>query len=171
MENPFAPLPDSRATPTDAVWLDGDELCTRNHATWPSRCVVCGQDTPADNPLRVPLQWHPRWVYFLVLISLWIYLIAAMVTRRRAAVHVFLCDQHRSRRRNGQVVLAASLLVGLAMTVVGVAADRLGIVGFGMLALLVGVIAGALMTRTVRATRMDGETIWVKAGAGFVATL
>jgi hypothetical protein len=171
MDNPFAPLPVSAATPGGAFWREGDVLRSTHGAVWPSRCVVCGQECSSDNPLHLQLQWHPRWIYVFIVISLWIYLIAAAVMRRRAAIDVFLCDEHMIRRRNGTRITLAAVVLGLATMFGGFAMDYVGLAGVGMGVLLVGVIVGTLMMRTMRVIRIEQDQLWLKPSAAFMETV
>lgn len=171
MDNPFAPLPVSAATPGGAFWREGDVLRSHNGAVWPQRCVVCGQDCSFNNPLHLKLQWHPRWVYVTLVLSVWFYVIASVLTRRRAAVDIFLCDEHATRRRNGINITAGAVVVGLGTIFGGFAMDYLGLAGVGILVLLVGVIVGSLMMRTLRVIRIEEDQLWLKAPSAFMETV
>ncbi len=168
MDNPFAPLPVSSGTPSGAVWREGDVLRSSNGAVWPCRCVVCGRECSSNNELKLQLQWHPSWVYVFIVISLWIYLIAAAFTRRRAAITVFLCDVHLIRRQNGTRILIGFLVGGLAIMFGAFSMDYVGVGVIGVLLLLGGVIMGSLMMRTVRVIRIENDELWLKPPAVFM---
>src|SRR6478609_9496771 len=68
-------------------------------ASLPARCVVC--NAPAHTRLHRKLYWHPAGYYLLILISALIYVIVAVIVRKRAHFELGLCDQHAGRRRLG----------------------------------------------------------------------
>jgi hypothetical protein len=133
--------------------------------------VVCGQECSSDNQLHLQLQWHPRWIYVFIVISLWIYLIAGAITRRRASIEVFLCDEHMARRRNGNRILLGSVLVGMVVLLGGLSMEYFAFAGVGGVLLLGGVVVGLTMSRTVRVIRIEGDELWLVPGAGFMETV
>lgn len=172
MENPFSPLPMDPGTPPDQpVWLEGGRLWTHDGAVWPCRCAVCGEPTWPERPLVLHLQWHPRWMYLLFLLSIWIYLIVAVFMRRRLRVTVFLCERHLAARRNGHALLALALLGGPALIGLGGNLDQFLLVLLGILLLVGGLMGGALLSRSVRALRIEGGRAWVTAGDGFLRSV
>jgi hypothetical protein len=95
----------------DGVWRHGKKLVFRNGSTLPQVCVKCGE--PATTKMPRTLYWHKPWVYILILVSVLVYIIVAMVTRKMSKVEVPLCAYHRSRRTKGILSVWLLLLVFL----------------------------------------------------------
>jgi hypothetical protein len=59
----------------------------------PAVCMRCGKAATAT--VTKKMQWHPSWVYLLILLHVLIYIIVAMIVTRRAVVQVPFCDEHK----------------------------------------------------------------------------
>ena len=89
--NPYAPPADisdgggrwGGADEGGGLWRERFLLVMDKTATLPDdRCIVC--HAPATGkPLRRKLSWHTPWWYLLVLFNLLVYVIAAMIVRRK----------------------------------------------------------------------------------------
>ncbi len=89
--NPYAAHRAALEAPPDQgqdLWRDGNEiLVCRRDAIFPGRCIKCNEaaDPP---PVRYKLTWHhPGW-YVLVFVYLLIYLVVALLVRKRAQIYV-----------------------------------------------------------------------------------
>jgi hypothetical protein len=136
-------------------------------AQFPPICVKCGR--PSDGiPLRKTLYWHPGWVYITILAAVWVYILLALVTRKKGTITLGLCAKHRIARRNyiyfgfGVSVLGVGLIVYYLMSPFD--AFR-GAIAFGILSIVVGLIIAALTARTLSPTKIDGGYLWL-TGAG-----
>ena len=87
-------------------WRDGDLLVISEGAKLPDRCVKCNQ--PAEGYLlQRKLNWHePTW-YLLVIISPLLYIIVALIIRKKAIVRSF-----RSANDTDVVAYEPSLSLG-----------------------------------------------------------
>ncbi|AJC46643.1 hypothetical protein [Xanthomonas sacchari] len=138
--------------PGETLWRDGDALLCLRDAPFPPHCVKCGMALRNEELKKRTFYWHaPGW-YALILVSLVIYVIAALVVRKRSSHVLGLCAEHR-RRRNGFVLLSVgAFLVG---PLLGVAVgDDLGW-GVGTVVFLVMLIWGMLGARILVPRRMD----------------
>jgi len=100
----------------EGVWRIGPKLIFRSGAALPGKCIKCGQ--PSTHRLQRTLYWHAPWIYLLILASLLIYVVLALVLRKKAVVAIPLCDEHRKARSNG--LLTTWLLVfGVIGSIVG----------------------------------------------------
>src|SRR3954453_17217673 len=61
-------------------------------ASLPMRCAGC--NAPAQTRLKRKLYWHPQGYYVLILISVGIYVIAAVIGPSRASFELGLCERH-----------------------------------------------------------------------------
>ncbi|MCI2244492.1 hypothetical protein L3067_07680 [Xanthomonas sp. PPL568] len=138
--------------PGETLWRDGNEVLCLRDTPFPPHCVKCGVALRSDELKKRTFYWHaPGW-YALILVSVVIYLIAALVARKRSSHVLGMCAEHR-RRRNRFVLLSVGAF--LAGPLLGFAAgDDLGWV-VGPLVFLVMLIWGMLGARILVPRRMD----------------
>src|SRR5580658_9273162 len=103
-----------------AVSFDSDRALSRVRATGnillvprdsvlPARCVKCG-NTPAEPWVKITFSWHHPG-YYCFLISPIIYVVVALIVRKRIKLLVPLCKAHKSIRTK-RLWIATVLLVG-----------------------------------------------------------
>src|SRR5262245_50409406 len=80
-------------------WRNGTRVVMRPGCALPPRCVKCNE--PALQPMAPrKLTWHhPAWWLVLILFNIVVYLIVALVVRKKAQVTFGVCARHRRRRR------------------------------------------------------------------------
>ena len=182
MENPYAP-PKEIDTPiasaeTDAeseLSREGNLIVCADNTIWPDRCVVCNTPVSGAKTTR-RLFWHASWIYALVLVSWILYLIVALIVRKKGVIHISVCEQHRKRRISGILIATLGslgclgvLIVGASMTSGGAAGGILAVAAIvGILACL---IAGIIMARTVAPMKIADNTLWIKAGKAFTDSI
>jgi hypothetical protein len=153
------------------IWREGKRLITRSETPFPDRCVKC--NAPANGfRLKRVLYWqHPAY-YLLLLCNLLILLIVVLIVRKKAILHVGLCEAHRKQRRMAIGVWALGTLAGLILIIVGVI-NSSGPVWLGGTVILLGALAwGVLKGRIVYASKIDKEYVWVSGvGREFLAVL
>jgi hypothetical protein len=137
-------------------------------ASLPMRCVKC--NAPAHTRLKRKLYWHPPGYFLLIFASAIIYVIVAMIVRRRAHFELGLCDRHALRRRTG--ILLGWLGAGACvMGVFAIGALHLKsplvplVLGLGLVACP---IIGLVLARVVSAQRIDKQRAWLKVGRPFL---
>src|SRR5690349_16062585 len=82
---------------TAGIWRDGNRLVMYKGATLPDRCVHCNE--PANGRrLKRTLYWHHPLIYLVVLAGVLVYVIVALVVRKRAVVMIGMCDRHYAWR-------------------------------------------------------------------------
>jgi DNA-directed RNA polymerase subunit RPC12/RpoP len=143
------------------LWRTGKQLVTRSETPFPDRCVRC--NAPANGyRLKRQLYWHPPAYYLFILLNLLIYAIIAICVRKKAIVHIGLCDQHRVRRKWGIVVCCSGVLIGFVM-LIGGAVQGSGIVAvLGFLLLVGAAIYGALTGARISPARITKDNVWLK---------
>jgi hypothetical protein len=123
-------------------------------AELPPICVKCG--LPSEKPLRRNFFWYAPWLYVLLLFPL-IFLIVALVARRKMVLHVPMCENHRSRRRNLLLMAAgiavAGLFVPFLMNAMG--SDVALGVALMIVMLLAGAIIGSQVSNPIQPSRID----------------
>lgn len=154
------PPPPSLGTPGVGIWRDGKVLVVSKDATLPDRCVKCNAITTGR--LTRKLSWHHPAIFILLLVAWLIYLIVAMIVRKRATLELGLCEEHKTKRRTFIWITLLLILGGLAGFVVAIAADD-GIPALiGILLLLGGIIFGAATTRVTYPSKIDDRFVWLK---------
>jgi hypothetical protein len=153
------------------AWRQGDTIVVaREGAALPDRCVKC--NAPTSFKMLRKMYWHPVWVYFLILVSVWIYIILALIMRKKAQVHVGVCDEHQRQRKNAIMMGWLGGLAGFASCGVGIGLDNdalspiLALVGGA--AFLVFLIIGLVRARLCHPAKMDDHYVHVKVGKPFL---
>jgi len=150
----------------DGLWREGRLLVMHKMAPLPDRCVKSNR--PANGRrLRRKLYWHHPAVFLAILAHLLIYIILALVLRKKATIHIGLSDEWFARRR--RVIATASCLMAVSVLLV-----ILGIVGLetsdgsallivvGILLFIGAAIYGLLCARMVAPTRITDTHVWLK---------
>ncbi|HUB68683.1 MAG TPA: GYF domain-containing protein [Candidatus Methylacidiphilales bacterium] len=162
-------------TGKNTAWYDGKRLVVCDGTYLPQRCLKCNSES-TQPPLKRKVMWHSPAYYLLILINIFLYLIVAIFVRKRATIHVYLCERHRQRRLYFIIGTWAGLALGIALAFAGIVVSTqttsaiLVIAGFVLMlgAIFVG-LSGAIITRTVR---IKDNLIWLTgAGKEFLASL
>jgi hypothetical protein len=143
------------------LWREGKKLVTRSENPFPDRCVKC--NAPANGfRLKRVLYWqHPAY-YLLLLCNLLILLIVVLIVRKKAILHIGLCEAHRKQRSTAIVVCSVGILLGVAMIIGGAVAESGWVALVGVAVFLTGASGGAVKGRTISASKIDKEqTVWV----------
>lgn len=157
------------------VWRTGDLLVMQKGAVLPNRCLICNQPASVQFPKK--MYWHSPWVYVLILLNLFIYLIAAVIVRKKADVVLPLCGEHAEKRKRtatiGGVLVVASL-VAMVGSFAAVDSDgsAFGLIFLGsFLALLVGAVMLSMSNKIVP-KKIDDYHVWLrKVSASYLAVL
>jgi hypothetical protein len=174
--NPYAP-PQTDAAPNArgafggfGVWQqDGRAVMYLMGGMLPNRCAVC--NAPGHHPVHRTFYWHSPWLYVLLFGGLLVYVVVAAIVRKSASVQYWLCDAHRTRRTIGFAIGWGGFVVCF-MAMFQAAFRSSGELFVAAIAgMVVLPIAGGLMARMVRPTRIDDMTVWLAAGEPFVASL
>jgi hypothetical protein len=152
------------ATGVAGIWREGKRLVTRSETPFPDRCVKC--NAPANGfRLKRVLYWqHPAY-YLLLLCNLLILLIVVLIVRKKAVLHIGLCEAHRQQRRLAIIACCVGMLGGIALMIGGGVESSGWLALAGVLIFLTGIVWGILKGRTIAATKIDKDTVWV-SGVG-----
>lgn len=140
------------------VWRDGKWLVMSRSAALPGRCVKCNE--PAHEPVKVrKVYWHHPLIYLLFFLYGLIYIIVALIVRKRADVNAGLCAEHKSKRRNAILLAWAGMLSAIVLPI-GFAQGTEYVdawILFCTLLFFGSAIAGIVLSRVVYAKKIDNE--------------
>jgi hypothetical protein len=145
---------------SSGVWRNSSTLVMSKDALLPDRCVKCNAYTVGR--IKRKFSWHHPAFYFLLLFAWLIYLIVAMIVRKRATVDLGICDEHRARRRTYIWMTWGFLLLGVAGFVLAVMIDDGTPAALGFLVFLAGIIFGVISTRIAYPKKIDDRFVWLK---------
>lgn len=139
------------------VWRDGQDVLAMQGQPFPARCVRC--NAPIALPARPrKFYWHSPRLYLLILLHLVIYLIVALIVRKRSEHRVGLCPAHAQRRRGFLALAWSSPLAGLlAGVLVGMAFGSGPGALVGPVVVLVLLVVGVRGARILVPVRMGGS--------------
>lgn len=146
--------------PAAGVWRDRATLVMSKDARLPDRCVKCNE--PTQGRLKRKLTWHHPAIYILILVAWLIYLIVALIVRKRATVELGLCDEHLQIRRRNIWITWALVLLGVACLFFAIAAEDGRMAPLGLLLLLGGAIFGIFAARVTAPTKIDDRFVWLR---------
>jgi hypothetical protein len=122
------PSPAAPPGPGDRIFRDGPLLVIANYTSLPMICPLTNE--PAQTRLEVLRDWHPRWVYFLLLFPC-LYFLAVFFVQHTVCFSTGVSPQVLSRRRRDTyIVTVPCLLVAcFAYLTLAVNAPQLGPLG------------------------------------------
>jgi hypothetical protein len=149
------------------VWRTGDLLVMQKGTTLPNRCLVCNQPASVQFPKK--MYWHHPGLYFLILLSFPIYLIAVLISRKKADVVLPLCTEHETKRKKATTTANLMMLFGFLAILGGcfaLANDGGGTFGLvllaGFLVLLAGAIVLSVGANLIIPKKIDDYYVWLR---------
>lgn len=81
----------------------------------PYVCMFCGRQ--AVTRVKQKFQWHPPWIFLLILVSVLVYIIVALLLTKKMVVRVPACNDHEGywRRRGWRIGLSFLVVAGLGV--------------------------------------------------------
>ncbi|SHH14560.1 hypothetical protein [Massilia sp. CF038] len=157
---PFNPYAAPKAVSFDKAlsncWRKGKVVVVPHGHDLPARCVKCNASAEMEKPRK--FAWHhPGW-YLFILANLILYAVIAMLVQKKAKVAFALCEEHRAKRRNFQIVAWVIFVLGMLLvgTAIGMTdndnAGLFGASGGGLL--LLAIIVGVIGSRVLHATQI-----------------
>ena len=109
----------------------------------------------------------------MLLCNLLILLIVVLIVRKKAVLHIGLCELHRSQRKVGLAVGWSGAIGGIALIVVAIVLQSGWMALAGVAALLFGCIYGGIKASTVAASKITkDQNVYVRgAKREFLDTL
>lgn len=142
------------------LWREGNKLVTRSETPLPDRCVKCNEPANGFRLKRVLYWQHPAY-YLLLLCNLLVLLIVVLIVRKKAVLHIGLCEAHRKQRTQGIAICLIGMIVGVLLIIMAVVVESgwLAVAGVGLF--FFGAIWGIVKARTIAATKIDNGIVWV----------
>lgn len=139
----------------------GDRYVLFRGAVPPPVCIKCGAAVTTQ-PAVKPFYWHPPAWYLLILVNLLVYVVVAMIVRKRFDVAVPLCDAHLARRRTlrwtaGGLLAASAALFAVTFVLGKDGPEPFTCVG-SVLSFFASFIVFAVGERTLLPKRIDEES-------------
>jgi hypothetical protein len=139
------------------AWRSEAVLIMRPDAQLPDACLRCGQ-AASGYRLRKWFGWHAPLLYLLA-IHLPIYVVVALVVRKRARVSLPLCRRHRRLRQLGLTVAWTLIPAGVGACVWGLAVDSMLLGTLGLYVALATCVIARLASRLVGVVRIDDHFV------------
>lgn len=112
--------------------------------------------------MKRKLSWHHPALFILIFVALLIYLIVAMIVRKRATVEIGLCQDHMAKRRKAVLVTWLLVLLGVCGFIASVVSNDGTYALVGFLFLIAGIIYGIVAARVVAPSKIDDRFVWLK---------
>ena len=172
--NPYA-IPEARLDPNPMTAhgcyrLGRDVLYVTRNSELPHRCVKC--NAPARPAKLRAFYWHSPLFYLLILIGLLVYVIVALIARKKVEVSPALCEVHARKRTNDMWLALGVFLAGIAGTFVAAEFDSGWAAFFMFFGGLVACIVLAYRARIMYPVKIDDRGAHFKGcGPAFLASL
>jgi hypothetical protein len=164
-----AQLVDVEVVDATSQWRWRDFLLVPREATLPGMCIKCGE--PTDRPLKKQrVYWYTPWVLLALLIHFWVFIILALIVRRKGVVFRALCEKHERRRRRAIAIAWTLCLSGVGLIAYGIYLSSTrrqndlmaGCMMAAVVLLLAGLIVGIRGARALQVKYIDKNVIWLK---------
>ena len=154
-----------------SLWRSGKILVCRRDAVFPARCIKCNAPAQAP-PVRYKFSWHHSAWYLLVFLYLVVYLLAALIVRKRAELHVGLCARHARRRLLAQVVTWGGFATVMAMVYLIIVGRIDALFPYMYSAFAAWAVASVALPPRLQPVRIDKKMVRIKGcGSAFLDTL
>ncbi len=127
----------------------------------PPRCVYC--NAPVTEPIKErKLYWHhPAW-YLLILVKVWIYIIVALVVRKKILIKPGLCDAHLQVRRRGIIAGWVFFFIGLVCVFVDIFFNLENLLTiFGVITILISIFMIMYSSKILSIYRINQDKVYL----------
>ena len=127
----------------------------------PHRCVYC--NAPVTEPIKErKLYWHhPGW-YLLLFVSIWIYIIVALIVRKKIMIKPGLCEAHLQTRRKGIIMGWVFFFIGLACVPIDIFFDLESLLTiFGVITILISIFVIMYSSRILSIHKIDKDKVYL----------
>lgn len=159
-ENPYA-MPQSAlddGSPQEQAWREDKLVVMRLGGSLPCRCIKCNAAADTNAKMHT-VYWHSPWLYLTILLNILIYVIVAMLLRKRAKINPALCQHHRRRRLLGQFGAVLAMAVGIFLLIHGATEHQDVALILGILFILLAIIVAMAVSRLLTPTFIDEQVV------------
>jgi hypothetical protein len=161
----------------EGPWREGKYLVTTRNGPMPDVCIKCG-GVPVTH-LRKTLTWHHPAIYLTLLlcnIGVLVYIIVALLVRKKAKVQVPVCAACSARRKRNLAIGWLSFALSIVMFFVSITVVESddAKMGFALAggALILFSLIWAVGIQFVLAKKITDQFVWIsKAGKKVLETL
>lgn len=110
--NPYQPPTTDtiKINPNGEYWVEGKFLVmplTKEPQVLPHRCVYCNK--PIENLTKKKIYWHNPLLILLIFLNLLIYLVVALIVRKKVTLYLGICKEHKQKRLI-KIVIACTIV-------------------------------------------------------------
>lgn len=161
---PAAPSPIMASAPptmpAPMIWRRGKTLIMSKVWTLDNRCIKC--NGPADKRIKRTLYWHHPALFLTVFAGLIIYVILAIVLRKRAKVEFAVCLRHRQQHWIRVAIAWLVPLVGIGMVAIAISMESIPLLIAGFVVFLGGLVYAAVAVPYLKPKLIDDHFVWLK---------
>jgi hypothetical protein len=153
------------------AWREGKKVVAHSQTALPPRCYKCNQDVTTA-PLTRKLLWHPIGYYLFIFFNVIVYVIVAMIVRKKATLDIYLCDRHIRCRKNFIIGGWCGAVLGIFAIFGGIIFNLGWLLALGVVVIVAAAVTGIAGARLASPTRIKGDKIWLSgSGKEFLASL
>ncbi|MDX2212036.1 MAG: hypothetical protein SFY66_01985 [Oculatellaceae cyanobacterium bins.114] len=147
------------------LWRSGNLLVVHPDVQLPDRCIKTNQPAYGKR-FRAVLYWHHPAIYLLILVNLMIYVVVALIVRKKAVVYLGITEAALQQQKK---LLLRCWIVGIAGAILLISALALPsaqvnqwTVFWGVALMVSGLLWGIIGSRLVGAERIENEYVWIR---------
>lgn len=163
--NPYAPPvhDDFGAAPLGSnggFSLLGDTLTCEKGASLPNICLFSGE--VGNERVSRMLSWAPQWFIFVAVMSPLLGAILYYVVRKSGKLDYSLSTAAKKRARGGAWLAFGGVIGGIALLMIGGAADLPVLALLAIVGALIAIVVGSVRSRVFTVARIDKQQIQLK---------
>ena len=173
--NPYTPPTNkvSQDTLSTPYWAEGKYLVMPiKQVELPHRCVRC--NAYVTEPIKTrTAYWHTPALYLLILLSWLVYVIVALIVRKKVLVKPGLCEEHLKRYNTWLYASWGVFFVSfITLMINATGPDSSELFGLSLLGILVGILMVAINARVLTIHKIVGDRVYFKkCGQAFLNSL
>ena len=173
--NPYTPPANHASQDSLSVpyWVEGKCLVMpMTQVELPHRCVRC--NAPVTEPIKTrKVYWHTPALYLLILLSWLIYIIVALIVRKKVLVKPGLCEEHLKKYNTWLYTSWGVFALSFITLIVNAnGSDSSELFGLSILGILVGILMVVINSRVLSIHKIVGDRVYFKkCGQAFLDSL
>jgi hypothetical protein len=144
-----------------AVWRSGKLLVTARQVHLNDRCIKCNAFVGEKRIKRTHF-WHHPALFLTVFAGFLVYVIIALVLRKKAVVYLGLCSRHRRQRWMHIGISWAIVLAGSGLVIASAVQESIGLFLVAFLIFFGGLAYTVITVPLLKPTQIDDSWGWFK---------